>query len=322
MKHVDVLIIGGSLAGSACARELTRRGVDAVAFERDRFPREKVCGGFLSPGALDLLDELRVLDSIHAAGAVPVRHSRVRMRQREVVVELPRPGLGISRKTLDSVVANHAAVRQGTVRGVRREGNAFHVQLDDGEVSARVVIDAAGKLSRFTPRRTAPQFGVQFYETESRADVLEFWFLEDGYGGKVSVEGGRSNACILINKDARALRDLVKPNTLVTGPLSYDGLPGNYIAIGDARGMVDPFCGEGMRHALDTGIRAATHVAHGLAHGLRYEQMRAHFEADAAQRWNRKRMLGRFVRSALNYPRLLSAGFHFKPEFWFRKLWA
>jgi len=322
MKHVDVVIIGGSLAGSSCARELTRRGVDAVAFERDRFPREKVCGGFLSPGAVDLLDELRVLDRLRAVGAVPVRCSRVRMKEREVVVDLPRPGLGISRKALDAVVADHPAVQQGTVRGVQREGSAFRVQLDVGEISARVVIDATGKLSRFTPRRTAPQFGVQFYEAESRADVLDFWFLADGYGGKVSVEGGRSNACFLINKDARALRDLVKPNTLVTGPMSYDRLPSNYIAIGDARGMVDPFCGEGMRHALDTGIRAATHVAHGLAHGLHYEHMRANFEAEAAQRWNRKRMLGRLVRSALTYPRLMSAGFRFKPEFWFRKLWA
>ena len=53
VKHVDVVIIGGSLAGAACVRELARRGIDAVAFERDRFPREKVCGGFLSPGAVD-----------------------------------------------------------------------------------------------------------------------------------------------------------------------------------------------------------------------------------------------------------------------------
>ena len=69
MKHVDVAIIGGSLAGAACVRELTRFGIDAVAFERDRFPREKVCGGFLSPGAIDLLDQLGTLEAVRAAGA-------------------------------------------------------------------------------------------------------------------------------------------------------------------------------------------------------------------------------------------------------------
>jgi len=61
MKTVDVAIIGGSLAGAACVRELARRGIDAVAFERERFPREKVCGGFVSPGAVELLEELEVI---------------------------------------------------------------------------------------------------------------------------------------------------------------------------------------------------------------------------------------------------------------------
>ena len=83
MRRVDVVIIGGSLAGAACVRELTRRGVDAIAFERDRFPREKVCGGFLSPGAIDLLDELGVLGAVRAAGAMPVHSSTIRMNGRE-----------------------------------------------------------------------------------------------------------------------------------------------------------------------------------------------------------------------------------------------
>jgi flavin-dependent dehydrogenase len=77
MRTVDVAIIGGSLAGAACARELARRGVEAVAFERDRFPREKVCGGFLSPGAVELLGELAVLEHARLAGAVPVEAVRV-----------------------------------------------------------------------------------------------------------------------------------------------------------------------------------------------------------------------------------------------------
>src|SRR6185436_4528367 len=51
-------------------KELARRGIDAVAFERDAFPREKVCGGFLSPGAVDLLEEMNVLEAVRVAGAV------------------------------------------------------------------------------------------------------------------------------------------------------------------------------------------------------------------------------------------------------------
>ena len=75
-KH-DVIVIGGSLAGAACVRELERLGIDAVAFERDRFPRAKVCGGFVSPGAVTCLDELGVLDEVQRAGAVEVRSSEM-----------------------------------------------------------------------------------------------------------------------------------------------------------------------------------------------------------------------------------------------------
>src|SRR5437868_7106031 len=78
MRSIDIAIIGGSLAGSACVRELTRAGIDAVAIERDRFPREKVCGGFLSPGAVDILEEMNLLDTLRSAGAEVVRSARVR----------------------------------------------------------------------------------------------------------------------------------------------------------------------------------------------------------------------------------------------------
>ena len=207
MKQIDVVIIGGSLAGAACARELTRRGVEAVAFERDHFPREKVCGGFLSPGAVDLLDELGLGEPVRRAGATTVRSARVRMGKWDLSFDLPGSGMGISRRTLDAIVADHPAVRHGAVRHVERDGEGFRVRLDKVEISARIVIDAAGKLSRFTPRRSVPQFGVQFYEPETGGDVLDFWFFDGCYGGAVRVESGRSNACFLVEKDVlRKLR--------------------------------------------------------------------------------------------------------------------
>jgi flavin-dependent dehydrogenase len=321
MRHLDVAIIGGSLAGAGCVRELTRLGIEAVAFERDRFPREKVCGGFLSPGAITLLDQLGILGTVRAAGAKTVSSTRIRMGGFEATVALPQSGLGISRRTLDALVADHPGVQHATVRDVLRVGERFRVQLGEGEVSATVVVDAAGKLSRFTRRRTVPQFGVQFYETESRDGVLDFWFFEEGYGGAVSVEDGRSNVCFLLNRNTLPRMMKSGPDMKVTGPLSYERRISDYIPIGDAAGMVDPFCGEGMRHALDTGICAATMIAEGLQKGQDYDAIKARCENESQKRWRRKRVLGKVFRSMLQYPRLSSVGFRLKPEYWLRKLW-
>jgi flavin-dependent dehydrogenase len=319
--RIDAVVIGGSLAGAACARELQRLGIEAVAFERDTFPRGKVCGGFLSPGAVDCLDHLDVLTAVRAAGAINVDHARIRSDDQEFEIPFPRPGLGISRNVLDATLAN-SAVQQGiAVHDIRKTDNGFDVQTSAGPVKAAVLIDAAGKLSRFTRRKTGQEFGVQYFEPEPRGSALDFWFFNDGYGGAVTVEGGQSNFCFLIKKDALS-RYLSKPNRLVTGPIAYDRVPGDVIAIGDAAGMIDPFCGEGMHHALDSGITAARIVARGLRDGLPYDQIRQNYEVEWARRWSHKRWIGKSMRLGVSRPKLVRLAVGFNPRWFLERLWA
>src|SRR5262249_49322823 len=162
------------------------------------------------------------------------------------------PALGISRSALDHIIALAAPVQEETiVENAAENDDGFIVTTNREKVRARVVVDAAGKLSRFTTREAAPEFGVQYLEDGTRGSGRDFWFFKDGYGGAVTVEGDRSNFCFLINKEAIA-QYLSKPGRLVTGPLAYNRTGGAAIAIGDAAGMIDPFCGEGIHHALDS----------------------------------------------------------------------
>ena len=320
--NIDVVIIGGSLAGAACARELQRLGVEAVAFERDTFPRGKVCGGFLSPGAVACLEALGILSEIRAAGATNVDHARIRSDDEQFEIPFPQPGLGISRNTLDAIQAKHSAVQQGiAVRDTRKTDGGFQLHTSAGPVRAAVLIDAAGKLSRFTPRKTAPEFGVQYFEPEPRGSALDFWFFKDGYGGAVTVEGGQSNFCFLIKKDALP-RYLSKPNRLVTGPIAYDHVPGDVIAIGDAAGMIDPFCGEGMHHALDSGITAARIVARGLRDGRAYDRIRQDYQSESTRRWSHKRWIGKHMRSGVSRPKLVRFAVGLNPDWFLARLWA
>src|SRR5262245_2005070 len=317
-QEYDVVVIGGSLAGAACVRELERLGIDAIALERDHYPRPKVCGGFLSPGAVRALADLGLLDELMAAGAVQVRSARIRAHGIEIEIPFNRVALGVSRQLLDEIVARCSRVRQGhLVREVRRSNTGFIV---DG-ISWGVVMQASGKLGRFTKRRHADEFGVQYSEPRERTEVLDFWFFGDGYGGGVSVEGGQSNWCFLVGKSG--LRKYVEQrDCLVTGPLAYDRLPGQFIAIGDAAGMVDPFCGEGMRHALESGICAARVVAAGIRRGASYEDMKSRYEAEWTRRWGVKRALGAVVREKLlPHPWLFSSVFRRSPEWVINRLW-
>jgi flavin-dependent dehydrogenase len=56
MLRCDALIVGGGPAGSTCARVLRLAGWHVLVIDRARFPRDKVCAGWVTPGVFGLLD--------------------------------------------------------------------------------------------------------------------------------------------------------------------------------------------------------------------------------------------------------------------------
>ncbi len=63
METCEVLIVGGGPAGSTCAGKLVRAGLDVLLLDKETFPREKLCAGWVTPAvfaALELdVDEYR-----------------------------------------------------------------------------------------------------------------------------------------------------------------------------------------------------------------------------------------------------------------------
>src|SRR5690349_19579378 len=52
----DVAIVGGGPAGSTCARALVAGGARVVVIDRAKFPRVKLCAGWLSAGFWDAVE--------------------------------------------------------------------------------------------------------------------------------------------------------------------------------------------------------------------------------------------------------------------------
>ena len=67
MDACDVLIVGGGPAGSSCAWKLRNSGLRVAILDRQTFPRDKVCGGWITPA---VLDELEIDATEYARGRV------------------------------------------------------------------------------------------------------------------------------------------------------------------------------------------------------------------------------------------------------------
>src|SRR3954469_5904015 len=62
----DVAIVGGGPAGSGCAAFCAAAGLRTAIFEREKFPREKVCGDCINPAAWPILRRLEVAEQIRS----------------------------------------------------------------------------------------------------------------------------------------------------------------------------------------------------------------------------------------------------------------
>ncbi len=73
MESYDAVIIGAGPAGCASALFLHRAGYKVIVLDRALFPRDKVCGEFISPAADSILEDLGVLSSIEEENPERVR---------------------------------------------------------------------------------------------------------------------------------------------------------------------------------------------------------------------------------------------------------
>src|SRR5262245_14495855 len=88
--ETDAVIVGAGPSGAAAAVRLRALGLKVVLLDKERFPRHKICGDFLPPGAVEGLRSLcgaAVEDLLHA----PLEGLRITWRGRSILADFP-PG--------------------------------------------------------------------------------------------------------------------------------------------------------------------------------------------------------------------------------------
>jgi flavin-dependent dehydrogenase len=282
----DLVVIGGGPAGCAAAISAARRGKRVALLEAGRYPRHKVCGEFLSAESLILLRELL----LGTSGIDLLDHSPHIAKAR---VFLPAGGFdsriepaaaSISRYDLDFALwnaarANGVDARDGCGRyAVARGTNEFLVLGGGPGLVCKHVIYATGRRS---DRGTSVLVGLKsHFRVQDRVDSVELYFGDEGYCGVQPLGGGLLNVCALVNADSikgsgsdrmsaafaehERLREkqweqVTETVTTATCPLGdpqplWDGI----VCAGDAAGFIDPFLGDGISLALQSGAIAGS----------------------------------------------------------------
>jgi len=217
----DVLIAGAGPAGAMAAIVLARAGARVVVLDRARFPRPKLCGDTINPGAYAILQRLGL--EVVAARAIPI-DGMVVTGAEGVRVEGrygDARGYAISRTDLDLALLTAAAgagarieqealvdapivdtAHGASVSGVMVKGrNGRPLRM-----TARVTIAADGRysrvaralgLSRCPPRPRRWAIGSYFQDVAGLTPLGEMHIRRGHYLGVAPLPGGITNACVV-----------------------------------------------------------------------------------------------------------------------------
>ncbi|MGE0815584.1 MAG: NAD(P)/FAD-dependent oxidoreductase [Vicinamibacterales bacterium] len=223
----DVVVVGGGPAGALAALLLARRGYRVRVFERARFPRPKLCGDTLNPGALATLARHADTGPLLARGR-PLHGMRLSGTGGPAVeARYPRglAGLTIVRRDLDDALLRQAAAAGAAIEdGVLVRGAAPGAGVVDGVIvatargdrrhQARLVVGADGRTSAlagglglaWTPRRPRRwAFGTYAEGVDGTApDLGEMHVRRGRYLGLAPVADGVTNVCVVVPRAAAA----------------------------------------------------------------------------------------------------------------------
>jgi flavin-dependent dehydrogenase len=218
--------------------------------------------------------------------------------------KLRAPALSISRYDLDAMLVtaaqkSGAEVRTGSrVRSVEGSDDGFLIETEGASFHARHVVNASGRWSELREDRALSEqrwIGIKqhFAETDPPAST-DLYFFPGGYCGVQPVAADRVNVSALVRVQAARTMDEVivrsaaltqrshgwTPVTepITTAPIVF-GPPvpvtRGMANVGDAAAFIDPFLGDGIAIALQTGALAARCLMNGDVERYRKEYLRS-----------------------------------------------
>jgi flavin-dependent dehydrogenase len=244
----DVLVVGAGPAGSIAAIVLARAGARVCLIDRAAFPRPKLCGDTLNPGALavlrrlglhhavagdvQLLDGMRVTgDGVSIAARYPGSLQGVALTRERFDAALIAAAAAAGVDVRERLTARRPLVRKAsgltTVDGIL----ATTVRQHQLEIPARVTIAADGRRSTLafalglvrhpsSPRRWA--IGGHAMGVDALSSYGEMHIRRRHYIGVAPLAGGVANVCLVRPFPSGARDQLRSPASTLMSALQAD----------------------------------------------------------------------------------------------------
>ena len=299
MRTCDVLIVGGGPAGSTAAWQLRLAGADVLVLDRERFPRLKLCAGWITPEVVREL-ELDLASYPHRLLTFP----RLRVHVGRLHLPVACVQHSIRRVEWDAWLLERsgAEVVQHNVRHIVPDGDGY---LIDDAFRCRFLVGAGGTrcpvyrelFRELNPR--ASELQIVTLEQEIRYDWQDcdchLWFFDHGlpgYSWYVPKERGWLNVGLggIAERMKKGGQDLRAHWAHLAAQLERGLAPGahydpggysyylrgrvevvrrgNAFITGDAAGLATRDLGEGIGPAVRSGLRAARAIVAGEPYGL------------------------------------------------------
>jgi len=233
----EVLVAGGGPAGSVMAWSLARKGIRTIVLDRAGFPREKVCGDYVDPRGLAILDAMGCLEELERDCSRPITATSTYVdwsRRYDGPIpfygfdeRVPPHGRTISRRRLDATliaaaaragadvhertaVMEVAAGRDGVEIIARRGSRRIHYRgrLLVGADGVNSVVARRLGVEPADSRRTvlAQRAYASIDDPQERAAGVDVFFEESlfpGYGWVFPTGDGSANVGIGLLAEAR-----------------------------------------------------------------------------------------------------------------------